>query len=308
MQLPEHRLNLHQLRVFKVVARHLSFSRAAEELILSQPAVSQHVKQLEKTVGTPLFEKVGRQVFLTEAGQQLYEYGLRIFGLLQETLQVMESLREGDRGNLRIAADTTAGVYVIPDYLGVFRRTHPQVTISLEVTNRTTVIRRLLSREIDLACTGHVPDDEATLQATPFLTNELVVIAAPDCPLVGRRRVPTHELAGETFLMRERGSGTRAAAERFFAAAGVSVRMGMELGSNSAIKQAVANGLGIAVISRHAISLELQAGRLAVLDVEGFPLVRHWNVVQILDRSLPPPAAAFKALLLQPKEPAPPAP
>ncbi len=295
---PDGELNLYHLRVFHEVARHMSFTRAAEALIVSQPAVSMYVKNLENAIGMPLFEKVGRQIVLTEAGHWLYKYSQRIFALLRETSQVMQAVRVGDVGRLKVAADTTAGVYVVPEYLGVFQRSHPRVTVSLEVVNRSTVIERLLLRNVDLGVLGQVPEDQEELEAAPFLVNQLVVIAWPEHRLAGRRQIPVGELAEETFLVREPGSGTRATAERFFAAAGVPMRVGMELGSNSAIKQAVANGLGIAVISRRAIDLELAAGRLVLLDVQGFPLVRHWHVVNVSGRYLSPAAAAFKALLL----------
>lgn len=292
-----HRLNLHQLWVFRAVARHLSFSRAAEELALSQPAVSMHVKQLEGHLGLDLFEKVGRRVFLTDAGRHLHEYSDRIFALIDEAVQCMEDLKGVGRGSLRVAADTTAGVYVVPNYLGVFRRAYPGVNISLEVTNRTNLTRRLLLNEVDLAVMGQVPPEE-DLVAEPFLANELVVIAAPSHRLAARGKIPVEDLGDEVFLVREVGSGTRATTERFLADHGVPLQVGMELGSNSAIKQAVANDLGIAVISRHAVSLEVAAGRLAILDVRGFPLVRHWHVAHRRSKHLPPAAVAFKALLL----------
>lgn len=276
----------------------MSFTRAAETLIVSQPAVSAYVKSLKKVVGMPLFEKVGRQIALTEAGYWLHKYSQRIFALLRETSQVMEAVRVGDVGRLQVAADTTAGVYVVPEYLGVFQRSHPRVTVSLEVVNRSTVLERLLLRNVDLGVLGQVPDDQEELEVTPFLVNQLVVIAWPEHRLAARRQIPVGQLAEETFLVRESGSGTRATAERFFAAAGVPIRVGMELGSNSAIKEAVANGLGIAVISRRAIDLELTAGRLVILDVQGFPLVRYWHVVNVSGRYLSPVAGAFKALLL----------
>lgn len=292
------RLNLHQLSVFQAVARHLNFSRAAEELNLSQPAVSMHVKQLEENLGLELFEKIGRRIHLTDAGRHLLEYSERIFALLEETIQCMEDVRGVQRGNLRVAADTTAGVYVVPAFLGAFRRTYPGVAIALGVANRARVSRQLLLNEVDLAVMGQVPPEE-DLVAEPFLPNELVVIAAPSHRLAHRARIPLQELAAEPLLLREQGSGTRAAAERLFAAAGLPMRVGMELGSNSAIKQAVANDLGIAVISRHAVGLEVAAGRLAILDVEGFPLLRYWHVVHRRSRRLPPAALAFKSLLLR---------
>ncbi|SMC05895.1 DNA-binding transcriptional regulator, LysR family [Sulfobacillus thermosulfidooxidans DSM 9293] len=296
-------INLHQLRVFRTVARHMSFSRAAEDMILSQPAVSMHIKHLEETIGMPLFEKVGRQIYLTDAGTQLLEYSQRVFNALQETREAMSALQGGNAGRLRVAADTTAGAYVVPEYLGIFRQKFPRVDISLDVTNRRTVIERLLAREIDLAVIGQFPREEE-LEATPFLINELVVIAWPEHKLAHRQKIPLNALAKESFLMREEGSGTRATTEQFFGESGIRVRIGMELASNSAIKQAVAHGLGIAVVPRRAIELELRTGQLVILDVQGFPRVRYWHVVQLRDRFLAPPAAHFKNLLLSHSHPA----
>ncbi|CAB1129094.1 RuBisCO operon transcriptional regulator [Candidatus Hydrogenisulfobacillus filiaventi] len=301
MNRPEDAFSLHQLRIFQTVARRMSFSRAAEDMIVSQPAVSIHIKNLERQLGLPLFEKVGRRIVLTEAGERLLHYSQRIFALLDETVEAMRVLAGGQEGRLEVAADTTAGVYVVPAYLGSFRRLHPGIAISLEVTNRTAAVERLLLRE-DLAVIGQVPEQADELVATPFLVNELVVIAGPDHRLAGQHRIPLQELEQETFLLREPGSGTRATAERFFAEAGVRLRAGMELGSNSAIKQAVANGLGIAVIPRRAIALELEAGRLVVLDVQGFPRLRTWQVVEVRNRFLPPPARLFKSFLLAGQE------
>ncbi len=298
MHYPEYSLNLHQLRVFQMVARRMSFSRAAEDMILSQPAVSLHIKNLEKAVGLALFEKIGRQIRLTEAGEHLLYHSHRVFTVLQETHEAMEALRGGDKGHLRVAADTTAGVYVVPEYLGIFRRSFPNVDITLDVTNRANVMERLLLREIDLAVIGQFPQ-EKELIAIPFLVNELVVIAWPDHRLVTRKRVPLTELAAETFLMRETGSGTRSTTEKFFSDAGLSIQIGMELASNSAIKKAVSNALGIAVVPRRAIDLELKTGELAIIDVQGFPRIRHWHIVQMRERFLPPPAIKFKELLLK---------
>lgn len=301
MSFPEYWINLHQLRVFQTVARRMSFSRAAEDMIRSQPSVSMYIKRLEKAVGLPLFEKAGRHIVLTEAGEQLLHYSHRLFTVLQETSEAMEALRGGSAGHLRVAADTTAGVYVVPEYLGVFRRSFPAVDVSLDVTNRSTVLERLLLREIDLAVIGQFPQEEELL-AIPFLVNELVVIGWPHHKLAQKKNIPLKKLESETFLMREQGSGTRATTERFFADSGLSIHVGMELASNSAIKQAVANGLGIAVIPRRAIDLELKTGRLVIIDVDGFPRTRYWHIVQVRDRFLPPPAANFKAILLNNSE------
>ncbi len=293
---------LHQLRVFRAVARAGSFSRAAEELRISQPAVTMHVQQLERTLGVQVFVRAGRGVRLTEAGQALYEGANRAFAILEETLAELDAFRGLRRGTLRLAADTTAGVHVVPPYLALYRQLHPDISVTLAVTNRTEALRRLLVGEVELAVIGRVPDDER-LTAEPFLENELVVIAPADHPLAGRRLRPT-DLAGEPFLLREEGSGTRATAERFLATAGLHLRPAMELGSNSALVEAVAHGLGIAVISRRAAQRDLEAGRLATLDVEGFPLLRHWHLAWRRGPRLSPAAAAFRGLLLPASRPA----
>lgn len=298
----EESINLHHLKVFQTVAKHHSFSRAANELILSQPAVSMHVKQLERTIGLPLFEKMGRQLVLTDGGQYLYQYSQQIFALIHETQQVMDLLHKGDIGRLRVAADSTAGVYVVPNYLGRFRRQFPKVEVTLDVTNRARVIERLSLREVDLAVLGQIPEDRTNWHATRFLTNELVIIAPPDHRLAETRNIPVTELAHETWLVRESGSGTRATMERYFTKHHVPLHIGMELGSISTIKQAVANGLGISVISRHAIELEVESGRLAVLDVKDFPQYRYWHVVHLKNHYLPPAAIAFKNLLIPPTQ------
>lgn len=290
-------INIYQLHVFRTVARHMSFSRAAEDMILSQPAVSMHVKHLEKTIGLPLFDKVGRRIRLTEAGEQLLIHAQRLFTVLQETSDSMNQLRGGHLGHLRVAADTTAGVYVVPGYLGLFRRTFPQVSINLDVINRATVIERLLLWEVDLAVIGQFPSQKELL-AIPFLKNELVVIAWPDHPLASQHHIPLSAIAREPFLMREEGSGTRATTERLFADAGQSFQQGMELASNSAIKQAVYNQLGLAVVPRRSIELELRTKQLVTLDVQGFPLVRHWHIVHVNGRRLPPSATNFKHIML----------
>lgn len=292
-------LNLHHLKVFQTVVRHLSFSRASEELMISQSAVSMHVKSLERTIGLPLFEKVGHRIRLTTAGESLWSYSQKIFALLNETQQVMAALKGGDMGQLRVAADTTVGVYVVPEYLGQFRRLFPQVSIMLDVANRTTVMERIAAREADLAVMGQIPEDLAEWDAAPFLENDLVVIASPDHPLANKRFIAVEALSREGFLVRETGSGTRATMERYFNQAGIGFRVNMELGNNSTIKQGVANGLGIAVISRRVIQLELESGRLVILPVEGFPLKRYWYVVHLRGHYLAPPAQALKNLLLE---------
>src|SRR5215470_9867797 len=272
-------INLHQLRIFHAVAEHGSYSRAAAALYLSQPGVSLQVKALEKSIGLPLFEKVGRTLHLTEAGRELLTYSERIFALLDETRLVMEELGGGRRGTVKVAASTTAGIYIVPPALGAFHREYPGVKLTLDVLNRLTVQKRLLDNEVDMAVMGLI-EDAHDLEVAEFVPNELVVIASPRHPLARHKNIPVQELASETFLLREAGSGTRIDTQRLFEARDINLHVGMELRSSGAIKQAVAADLGIAVMPLAALELELIAGRLSVLDVVGFPVHRHWSLAR----------------------------
>ena len=291
-------LNLHQLATFQVVAKHCSYVRAAEELHFSQPAVSAQIRQLEETLGVKLFEQIGRRTHLTQAGDELYHYSQKIFAVIDEALETMEELRGPDHGRLRVGADTTVGTYVIPGLLGKFHQGYPQVEISLDVVNRAALVERIMSNEIDIAIVGRVPDDIPVV-IEPFAPNELVLVASPYHRLAGRANVPLSELAKEHFLMREVGSGTRAALELILQEAEVPLHVSMHMGNNSAIKQGVAAGLGIALISRVALDMELETNRLVILDVEGFPIMRQWRIVHLKDKHLSATALAFKSFLLE---------
>ena len=290
-------MTFHQLRIFDTVARHRSYTRAADELRLTQPAISAQVRELEQAFGLPLFERSGRQIFLTEAGRELHAYAQRIFGLVEELRTVMGDLQQLKRGRVTLSTVSTAGAYVVPPLLGAFRSQHPGIIISLEVTNRATVQRRLAENEVDLTIMGRPPQGIPHV-AQPFLSDELVVIAAANSPLTRLGRLSVERLAQEPFVMRELGSGTRLAAEEFFEAQKVKVQVGLELSTPSAVKGAVAAGLGVTVLSRHAIKAELMLGRLRVLDVEGFPLKRQWHVVYREDKRLSRAAQAFMEFLL----------
>jgi DNA-binding transcriptional LysR family regulator len=290
-------MTLHQLRIFLTVARHRSYSRAAEELTLSQPAVSIQIRELERAIGTPLFERAGRNILLTDAGEALLPYAQRIHQLLDDTKMVMEELQGLKRGRITLAAVSTAGAYVLPPILGLFRKAHPGIAISLEVTNRSTVHRRLLHNEVDLVLMGRPPEGIPHM-AEPFLPEELVVIAAPSHPLARVRRIPVERLVREVFIQREVGSGTRLAVEEFFRQQNADVQSSFELGDNSAVKEAVAAGLGVAVLHRRAVQLDVALKRLVILNVHGFPLKRQWHVVHRKEKQLSQAASAFKAFVL----------
>ncbi|MBA2680038.1 MAG: LysR family transcriptional regulator [Ktedonobacteraceae bacterium] len=292
------KLNLHQLATFQVVARHCSFVRAAEELHFSQPAVSAQIHHLEKMLDIKLFDKIGRKTHLTHAGETLYLYSQKIFALLDETVEMMDALRSPHSGVLRIGADTTVGTYVIPGLLGKFHELYPAVEIELEVFNRSYLLNELTTNMVDMVVMGKVPTDVPVF-AAPLAPNEMVLIAPPTHRLAGCMRIPMRELAREHFLLREVGSGTRDALKNAFEEAGLPLQVSMQVGNNSAIKQSVAAGLGIALISRVAIHLELEMGRLVVLDVEGFPIMRRWSLVHLKEKNLSAPARAFKNFVLQ---------
>jgi len=289
-------LTLRQLKVFESVARHLNYTRAAEELHLTQPAVSMQVKQLEESLGISLFEQLGKRIHLTEAGTEVLTYARSITQQLDELEGVLNRIKGLGGGRLRISVASTAN-YFIPNLLGSFSQRYPDVTISLDVTNRESLLRQLSENMVDLVIMGR-PPAEADVEADPFLDNPLVVVAPPDHPLTGKKKIPLKRLQEETFLVRESGSGTRIAMERFFSERGMKLKTGMEVGSNEAIKQSVQAGLGLGLLSRATIEQELTLKRLVVLDIEDFPIMRHWYVVHRKGKRLSAAAEAFRGFLL----------
>ena len=285
-------VTLHQARVFKAVADRLSFSAAAHDLKLSQPSVSYQVKELEATVGTDLFDRLGKHVSLTQAGHLLYGYVRQTLNVIDEAEVALGELQGLKRGTLKVGASTTVGIYLIPSALGGFKKLHPGLAISLEIGARGDIQQKVLRNELDLAVVGP-PLKDPDLVVVPFFTDELVVIAPLEHPLATRRDLTLKDLKDEPFLMREEGSGTRFEVEKAARRAKVKLQVEMELGSNGAIKHAVESGLGLAILSRYAIGLEETAGKLAILDVEGFPVHRQWNIVHLKRHRLAAPVAGF---------------
>lgn len=289
--------SLRQLHIFEAVARHLSYTRAAEELHLTQPAVFTQVKQLEDGVGLALLERMGKQLFLTEAGREVLAASRETVATLERLEMRLADLQGLKKGKLRIAIVTTAK-YLIPRLLGEFCTRYPGIEAGLTVTNREKLLARLAENADDLVVLG-VPPEHLDVVATPIADNPLVVVARQDHPLAGKKRIPLKRLAEEPFILREPGSGTRLTIERHFAQHGLTPRLRMELGSNEAIKQAIAGGLGISVLSRHTLALEAGQGPLLVLDVATFPLMRQWYVAYPAGKHLSAVAEAFLAHLLQ---------
>lgn len=282
---------LRQLKVFESVARNLSFTRAAEELHLTQPTVSIQLKQLSDIVGLPLLEQIGKRIHLTDAGRELLKVCHDIFEGLSRFEMLVSDMKGVKAGKLRLAVITTAK-YFVPRLLGPFCQRYPGIDVSLKVTNRERVLQRMADNEDDLYVLGQ-PPEQLDVAFEPFLENPLVVVAASRHPLAAEKRISPGRLEREQFLMRESGSGIRLATEQFFVQRGLKLKVRMELGSNEAIKHAVAGGLGIAVLSAHTLALERGSDELAILDVEDFPIRRHWYLAYPRDKQLSVVALTF---------------
>lgn len=284
------RATTQQLRAFEATARLLSVTRAAEELHISQPTVSIQLRELADQVGLPLFEQHGKRLQLTPAGLEMQDTVNEVFALWSRFESRVAEIRGVRRGTLRLAAVTTAE-YLLPQLLGPFCDTYPGIEVQLAVENRETILTRL-DRGLDELTVMMMPPPDPRLRTEPFRDTPLVVIAARHHRLAGRRARLT-DLSEERWLMRESGSGGRLLAEEHFAREDFRPRVAMALGSNEAIKHAVAGGLGVAVLSRHALGDDPERDNLCVLDVEGFPLRGEFSFVMREGRKLSPAARAF---------------
>lgn len=282
---------LHQLQVFGKVAKLRSMTRAAESMHMTQPAVSIQIKQLQESLDLALIEIVGKKLYLTEAGEELY----RVYQNLNEELDIFNArisqLKGGLTGQLTISAASTAK-YFLPYLLGAFKQKYPGIDVSLKVTNRDEVLSHLKQNEYDLAILTQVPKDEP-IEATPFLNNPLVMGAHPDHPLAGKTSVRINQLSEEAFVYREPGSGTRMVMEQYLQRNQIPIDPVMELGTNEAVKQAIMAGIGISLISRLSLTNELQLGKITILDIEGFPLKSSWHTLHRKEKKLSPVTANF---------------
>ncbi len=294
--MPIHHATLHQLKIFDAVARHLSFARAAEELHLTPPALSIQVKQLAEVIGLPLFEQIGKKISLTPAGSASWATCRDVLGRLDQLAQELTALQSLEKGSLKLATLATAE-YFIPRLLGEFCIKHPGVDATLFMGNREELLERLTRNQDDLYILGQ-PPEHLHVVTEPFADNHLVVIASPNHPLTKEKDIAPSRLNEIPFILREPGSGTRLAAENFFTHHCVTLKVRMELGSNEAVKQVVAGGLGIAVLSASTLRYELANGELAILDVRGFPLARKWYMVYPAGKHLTPATKVFIEHLL----------
>lgn len=285
------RASLKQLRIVSAVARTGKIVSAANELGVTPPAVTLQLRLLEETAGLPLFERTKSGMRLTDAGQLFLYAARRVEKVLQECGEAVKALKGMSGGRVMVGLVSTAK-YFAPRALATFAVEHPAIEMQLLIGNREQTLAALAELELDLAITGYPPDDMA-FEKRVIGDHPHVIIAPPDHQLASRRRLKLDQLAGEVFLVREPGSGTRRLMERLFAGASIVPRIGMEIESNETIKQAVMAGLGIAVISAHTVAAEVEERRLAILEVRGLPVVRKWYVVRHAEKRLLPAASAM---------------
>lgn len=290
-------VTLHQLRIFTVLARHLNMTRAARELHQTPAALSIQIKQLAEYAGAPLYEQVGKKLFLTASGEAVERAGHDILRRLESLTQELDAHRNIERGLLRLAIITTAE-YFAPRLVGAFCQEYPGIEVRLEIVNRDSILERLKQNLDDLYIMGQVPEGFPGT-AYPFLDNPIVLIAPADHPLTRASAIAPERIGEESFILREEGSGTRMTAENFFRERGIQLRVRMTMSSNEAVKQLVAGGLGLSVLSRNTVAAEVAAGDVAILDVAGFPIRRHWHVVHRRNKRLPAVAERFLSFLLR---------
>jgi len=291
------RLSFRELQVFAAVARHMSFARAAEELHLSPPAVSMQVAGLEATLEVPLFERAGRRISLTTAGEYFLVHARRLLTNLKDAEDTIARLRGVQTGRLVVGVLSTAK-YFVPRLLAGFLSEHPGLDLKLEFGNRQALSDLLSRGDLDLAVMGS-SSRELELRVEPFAAHPLGIVAAPDHPLAALPHIPPALLDREPFIVREPGSGTRAAMERYFSEVRIKPASIMTMASNETIKQAVMANMGVSFLSLHTTGLEVQTGLLKVLDVDGLPLVRRWQVVHVRAKLLSPAAEALRYYVLE---------
>jgi len=290
-------MNLHQLKILLAIAKHRSFTKAAQELHLSQPALSLHVKELEEEYGVDLFDRLGRSVTLTEAGKVVEDGAVRLFALIREMEEALAELKGLRHGHLLLGASTTPGVYLLPRVLSEFQRRYPGIELSVEVANTGKIERSILRDELDVGVVGGSLVAEEQLMVEPYLEDELVIIVPSGHPFAKKGKVNPKELKGQRFLVREEGSATRRVAEEALRQKGIEVELGMELGNTEAIKRAVAEGMGVAIVSIHAAEQELKTGRLRAVRIINLPIHRLLKIVYRRRKRLSLAAKAFLQLL-----------
>lgn len=289
-------ISLRQIQIFQTVAQTENFTRAAEVLHMTQPAVSMQVKQLEDNVGLSLFERHGKRIVMTTAGKAMHSYACEISTKYQGMVETLEELKNIHQGYIKVSAATTS-IYFVTRMLASFSKIYEGITVSLDITNRKTLVEQLQNYEADLVVMGEPPAN-LDLHSQQLMCNPLVMIAPPSHTLAKHKNIPIADIVAEKFVVREPGSGTRAAIERFFAEHGHTFSSTLEMSSNESIKYSVIAGLGLGIVSLHSIKLELESNSLVMLDVEGFPIERYWHIITRDGKWLSPAAQAFKEYVI----------
>lgn len=290
-------LTLRQLKVFEAVAAYRSYTEAAKKMHMTQPAVSMQIKQLEEQAGLTLFDRLGKQVSITHAGEELLHYSKTIHQQLEEAEQVLEELKGMKRGKLHLTMASTAN-YFAPQLIAAFHHEYPDAKVNLDVTNRAGLISAVENNTTDMAIMGRPPKGH-NLVGIPFIDNPLVAIAAPAHPLAKKKNISLNELKDETFIVREKSSGTRIAVDRFFSEHNIELPARMEMNRSEAVKQAVMAELGLGIVSLHTVEMELALKRLVVLNVEDFPILRKWHIVHRKGKRFAAIPEAFKNFVLE---------
>jgi len=280
-----------QLQIFAAVARNKNFTRAAEELFLTQSSVSTQIKQLSEFIGHPLFEQIGKKIIITPVGERVVQLYKDLDSEWHKFEEDMATLTSPTKGVINVTGVNTCQ-YFFPRVLGSFKKQYPDIFVSLKVVNREQVLERITNNKDDLYIMGLIPE-ELELKAVNFVDNPLVVVAHPDHPLAKKNNIPLNELSNEQFIAREPGSGTRHEISRFFEISNASINSQIELGSNEAIKQGIIGGLGISILSLYAVALELRLGMLTTLDVKGFPQIRQWHIAYHSGKAITPVVRTF---------------
>ncbi|MHB8843642.1 MAG: selenium metabolism-associated LysR family transcriptional regulator [Nitrospirota bacterium] len=294
-------MDLHQIEIFCSLIRHKSFSRAAEALLLSQPTVSGHIKNLETELGVKLLDRMGKRVLPTEAGEVLYRHGLKLLEERDRTRQEIDSLSGTVSGLLRLGGSTIPGAYILPPFIGAFRKKHPAVSVQLMIDDTARVTEAVLAGELMIGIVGARVADPR-LEVHPFETDELVVAVPARHGWAKKRTIAPDALVGEPFILREEGSGTRRIMEDRLDKAGISVadlNLSAIVGSSDAVRQAVKAGLGVAILSRRAIQDDLEAGKLSAIRISGVRMERSFFVVLLKGRSRSPLCRAFLDFILK---------
>jgi len=285
-------MNFHQLHIFNVVAKNRSYSKAAAELFLSQPTVSVHLQKLEQELGMELFEQLGRNIYLTDAGRMLYGYTQKIFALAEEAERALEELQGLHKGRVRLGASSTPGIYYLPQLLGKFKDDYPGIELILDVGNSSEIAKKVLSNQLDIAVIGEQAMD-ADLVAEPFWTDRLLLILSPQNPLLQKSTITLEDVARQQFILREPGSSTRQVIEAAFAREGIHLKVAMEFASTDGIKHAVAANLGVSIVSELAVHLCEQTGLVVVREIPDLEIKREFVLVYHKDKHLSPLTQTF---------------